>query len=184
VMSASAPMMMTVSQSSMARGTLVGSSAASMSGGRGLAASSVGPDSGGVVIAGWSVRHARTPCHRADAGTRSVHLDREAVTDARGSMTIHVSGVSLAGWPWGWLLERLSGRVHRAPGTPLRECPPAFGLLLYFAAGSTRRPEHGECGCGVGGVGGVGGASAAADCRAMCGGEFLGFRERRAVVDG
>jgi len=97
VMSASAPMMMTVSQSSMARGTLVGSSAASMSGGMGLAASSVGPDSVGVVIAGWSVRHARTPCHRADAGTRSVHLDREAVADARGSMTIHVSGVSLAG---------------------------------------------------------------------------------------
>jgi hypothetical protein len=30
---------------------LVGSSAAGMSGGRGLAASSVGPDSGGVVIA-------------------------------------------------------------------------------------------------------------------------------------
>jgi len=50
-------------------------------------------------------------------------------------MTIHVSGVSLAARPSGWLLERLSGRVHRAPGTPLRECPPAFGLLLYFVRG-------------------------------------------------
>jgi len=64
-------------------------------------------------------------------------------------MTIHVSGVSLAARPGAGLWERLSGRVHRAPGTPLRECPPAFGLLLYFAAGSTRRPVHGECGCGV-----------------------------------
>ena len=42
--------MTTVAQSSMARGTRVGSSAASISGGRGLAASSVGPDSGGEDI--------------------------------------------------------------------------------------------------------------------------------------
>ncbi|KAI1691008.1 hypothetical protein DdX_22163 [Ditylenchus destructor] len=35
-----------------------------------------------------------------------------------------------------------SGCVHRPPGTPLRECPPACGLLLYFAAGSTRYPVH------------------------------------------
>jgi hypothetical protein len=34
-----------------------------------------------------------------------------------------------------------SGRVHRPPGTPLRECPP-LRLLLYFAAGSTRCPAH------------------------------------------
>jgi hypothetical protein len=37
---------------------------------------------------------------------------------------------------------RGSGRVHRPPGTPLRECPPACGLLLDFAAGSTRCPAH------------------------------------------
>ena len=35
------------------------------------------------------------------------------------------------------------GCVRRTPGTPLRECPPPFGLLLYFAAGSTRCPPHG-----------------------------------------
>jgi hypothetical protein len=40
-----------------------------------------------------------------------------------------------------------SGRLHRPPGTPLRECPPACGLLLYFAAGSTRRPAHGGTLC-------------------------------------
>jgi hypothetical protein len=34
------------------------------------------------------------------------------------------------------------GGVHRTPGTPLRECPPACGLLLDFAAGSTRCPAH------------------------------------------
>ena len=90
-------------------------------------------------------------------------------------MTIHVSGVSLAGWPWGWLLERLSGRVHRAPGTPLRECPPAFGLLLYFAAGSTRRPVHDECGCEVGGL------SDAADCRWTCGRHIAELSRRRAL---
>ena len=65
--------------------------------------------------------------------------------------------------------------MHRPPGTPLRECPPAFGLLLYFAAGSTRRPVHGECGCGVGGL------RWTADCRWMGGGVPLGFRERRAL---
>jgi RHH-type proline utilization regulon transcriptional repressor/proline dehydrogenase/delta 1-pyrroline-5-carboxylate dehydrogenase len=35
-----------------------------------------------------------------------------------------------------------SGRVHRPSGTPLRECPPGFALLLDFAAGSTRCPAH------------------------------------------
>ncbi len=34
------------------------------------------------------------------------------------------------------------GGVRRTPGTPLRECPPACGLLLDFAAGSTRCPAH------------------------------------------
>jgi hypothetical protein len=34
------------------------------------------------------------------------------------------------------------GGVHKTPGTPLRECPPACGLLLDFAAGSTRCPAH------------------------------------------
>jgi hypothetical protein len=86
-------------------------------------------------------------------------------------MTTHVSGVSLAAGP----VERLSGRVRRAPGTPLRECPPPFGLLLYFAAGSTRRPVHDECGCDVGG------SAAAADCRWTCGGVLLSFRGRRAL---
>jgi hypothetical protein len=42
-----------------------------------------------------------------------------------------------------------SGGVHRTPGASLRECPPAFGLLLDFAAGSTRCSVHGG-GCEVG----------------------------------
>jgi hypothetical protein len=38
--------------------------------------------------------------------------------------------------------EAGSGRVHRPPDAPLRECPPGFALLFYFAAGSTRWPAH------------------------------------------
>src|SRR5687767_7230953 len=53
---------------------------------------------------------------------------------------VEVSGVVI--WlPLLWA-RCCSGLVQRPPGTPLRECPPGFALLLYFAAGSTRCPVH------------------------------------------
>ncbi|KAI1693238.1 hypothetical protein DdX_20793 [Ditylenchus destructor] len=119
-------------------------------GGNGAGGVQRGADSGGVVIAGWSVRHARTPCHRADAGTRSVHLDRETVTDARGSMTIHVSGVSLAGWPGAGFFGAAFGVCAQGAGYSPPRMSPGLRPPPLFRGGSTRRPVHGECGCGLG----------------------------------